>query len=816
LSEKVQKNEGLYEEAVTEAVAEAVSGLIATMEQVTDPELRADLLSELVRSELFNLLRDEDKSSGPKSINVVNSILESIGSPTRLPASPHPQLLTSIMRNTLSDARKVEVRPRTPLRDLALLTNAKGEPGIGSELKAELRSADQIDILVSFIRLTGLRQVYEELKAANQRGARIRVVTSVYIGATEKKALDQLVLELGAEVKVDFEARHNRLHAKAWLFGRQSGFSTAYIGSSNMSSAAMTSGLEWNVRLSAAKSPHLLEKFSISFETYWASKDFVTYDPAVNGEQLEEALYRASGKVDNSGNEDQLSGLQINPWPYQQTMLDELQVSRDVHGHHENLVVAATGTGKTVLAAFDYKRQISTGGRYPKLLFVAHTKEILKQARRTFREILGDASFGEMLVDGEKPKTWDHVFASIQSLKSKLTEFSRDQFEFVIVDEFHHAEAPSYKRLLGALKPKELLGLTATPERGDDKSVQDLFGGRIASELRLWDALDQELLAPFHYFGIHEDTDYSHLDWSNGSYDRTQLSQLVTGNTVRDKLVLDQINRMVLNPKTMKCLVYCVSEQHSEYIAGLFSKHGIETVSVTQSTKPEVRADAVRNLSNGRIQAISSVNVFNEGLDIPSVDTIVMLRPTESPVVFIQQLGRGLRKSPGKEEVLVLDFVGAHRAEYRLDRKLQAMTGVPRGKLPKAIEDGFPFLPSGVFISLDRLSTEQVLAGVKAQVNPPRQKLLKEIAEIGATSLETFLELSGRELSEVYRLPGESWSSLCSAAGLTDPLELGFEVRSLLPSIKRFLHIDDPERIDHYSRFAEGKFSPWELSLIHI
>jgi len=402
---------------------------------------------------------------------------------------------------------RLQRRPKTPLNDAALLTNAHGEPSLASELKAEIDSADSVDLLCAFVMWRGVRLLEDPLAQARRAGVPFRVVTTTYIGGTEREALDRLVRDFGAEVKVQYDAARTRLHAKAWPFRRNTGFDTGYVGSSNLSISALLEGVEWNVRLSKSATPTLLTKFEATFDSYWNSADFETYDPDRDRDRLDDALAdaRAGGRRDRVTIS--ISGLEVRPYPYQQEILDSLEAERLIHDRHRNLVVAATGTGKTVVAALDYRR-MCTGTDRPSLLFVAHRREILEQSLRTYREVLGDGAFGELYVGGSRPERWQHVFASVQSLTSYgVTNIPLDAFEVVVIDEFHHAEARTYRSLIEHLTPTELLGLTATPERADGSDVRSFFDGRTAAELRLWDALGADLLCPFHYFAIADGTD---------------------------------------------------------------------------------------------------------------------------------------------------------------------------------------------------------------------------------------------------------------------------------------------------------------------
>ncbi len=806
-----QLPDGLYDRLATEQVLALLADARHFDTETVEDQRLAELLSDMVAETLPRVVSD----LGPEGkLEFANNLLKMLGITDQL---AKPEILTAVQNSETSDMRVSNAKPALPLSDLALLTNAKGEPNMRSQLQRELASADRVDILMAFVMKQGVALIAEQLNVLKDRGVPVRLLTGVYRGATDKDAVDMLVQEYGVQVKINYETHSNHLHAKAWLIHRNSGFSTAFVGSSNLSKAAFIDGMEWNVRLTERRSSHVLQKFKTEFDSHWENESYRKYDPEANGDEFELALSQATGTGAVAGSFN-FNFLDVQPRLHQQKMLDSLYAERIVHNQHKNLVVAATGTGKTLLAAFDYKRlRASNGGKF-NLLFVAHREQILRQSRDAFAAVLKDSDFGELLVGGNKPASWNHVFASVQSLSKKgITDLPPDHFDMVVIDEFHHSDAPTYRRIIEHFQPKELLGLTATPERSDGKRVQDeFFEGRIAAELRLWEALDLQLLTPFNYFGIGDDTDYSVLNWSRGGYDQSELSKLLTGNDARDRLVLREIQRKISNIAEMRALVFCVSVEHARHICALLQKAGINSDLVVGDTKEPDRQAIISKLKSGVIQAVVTVDVFNEGVDIPAVDTLIMLRPTESPVVFLQQLGRGLRLSDDKDVVNVFDFVGVHRAEYRSDIRLEAMTGVSRGRLPKAIDEGFPMLPSGISITLDKLSREHILRNIKNQVKPSRAILVSEIQKFAELlkpeqlRLSRFLELSGRSVGEVYK--HASWTELKCDAGLIPANQINPVEEQLLARIKRFLHVDDPERIATYSAIVTGTAGSWRDS----
>lgn len=688
-----------------------------------------------------------------------------------------------------------------------------------------MASADHIDLLCAFVQWSGIRVLEDALRAAAERGVTIRVLTTTYIGATDRRALDYFVRELGAEVRVNYDSQSTHLHAKAWMFHRRSGFPTAYVGSSNMSRAALVDGLEWNVRLSKHATPSLLDKFSSTFATYWDDPAFAPYDPDIDGEYLDQMLAK-NGSQRGDG-EVNVSLLDVRPYPHQQIMLDDLQSERETHDRHRNLLVAATGTGKTVIAALDYARLARSGPR-PSLLFLAHRKEILEQALRTYREVLKDGAFGELLVDGSRPVRGQHVFASVQSIsrEAELERWAPGHFNVVVVDEFHHAEATTYRRMLDHFTPHELLGLTATPERSDGVNVATYyFDGRIASELRLWDALKADLLVPFHYFGVADGSDLQGIRFTRGRYDLSQLSALYTGNDARARIVLTTVADKVTDPSRMKALGFCVSIDHAHYMAEVFTAAGIPSLALSGESGSAERRDGLQRLRDGELACIFAVDIFNEGLDIPMIDTVLMLRPTQSATIFLQQLGRGLRRTEGKAVLTVLDFVGLQNENFRFDLKYRALTGLSRNRLEKSIRGKFPFLPPGSQIVFDEVAEKIVLENVKQQLRLATKDLVVDVRQhlpAGTApdqyALGSYLTDAERNLSDVYgssdrTYRGEkrpaSWKALvdwafpANATHPTDP-----EVSALFKKAGNLAHVDDQHRIDRYRELLTGPRLP--------
>ncbi len=820
--------DGVYDHLLDEALAALAENTrrerevdLADLEPGRTPSFVAAHLRPLVERVLASVKGEDAAAKQARRVEILNRLLATLGEAarehchdtpleegeTRVPSARHLRLVRP--RPALGAAPPM-VLPETPLAESALLVNASGEPSLGRELCRELASADRVDLLCAFVKWSGLRLLLDDLGAlverARARGEAtpLRVLTTTYIGASDVRAIEALA-GIGAEVRISYDDRRTRLHAKAWLFHRESGSHTAYIGSSNLSQAALHEGLEWNVRLAWRDSGPLLDKFRAAFESYWDSDEFEAYDAGRDRERVARALAEQRG-ADGTGA--LTVRFDLRPHPYQEPMLEALRVERE-HGHTRNLLVAPTGTGKTLVAAFDYAQLREREGGRPRLLFVAHRDRILSQSRGAFAAVLGDPGFGELLSGDRKPAASQHVFATIQSLSRMdlARDLPPEHFDVVIVDEFHHAEAPSYERLLAHVRPRVLLGLTATPERHDGGDVRRWFGGRIAYELRLWDALEQGLLAPFQYFGVRDAVDLDSVAWRRGwGYDREELSRLYTGADVRARLVLRELHRRVADPKRMRALAFCVSVEHARYMAERFEEAGVASAAVTGDTPGEAREAAIQRLEAGTLQALFTVDLFNEGVDIPRVDTVLFLRPTESATVFLQQLGRGLRLHREKPCLTVLDFIGNARKEFRFDRRFRALVGGTTRQVEQAIADGFPYLPPGCAMQLDGHAQRIVLENIRRNVGAGQRWLTQELAALGpGATLGRFLEDAGVSLTELYA-NDRSFTSLRHLAFGASALDR--DMVRLHARLRAVLHVTDPERLSVLRALARGSPLP--------
>lgn len=775
-----------------------------------DPAEGPDRLARHAAGELRRDLAGLEQAQ--EQAQLVNRLLEDEAAPDAaagvvvLP----PSVLRGIRgRSPLGAPAELPPPPSIPFSQSDLLVNGEGQPNIGSELRLELATAKSVDLICAFVISSGVRHLRDALEAVVARGGRVRVITTTYMGATEKAAVD-LLFALGAEIKIALDARTTKLHAKAWLLEREAGMTTAFIGSSNLSHTALFDGLEWNVRLSATDAGHVIERVRTTFASHWASEHFEPYDPKRNGEDLARALKEYDRRSLGETSTISFANLDVRPYPHQSRMLEALAVERNRHDRHRNLVVAATGTGKTVVAALDYRQLCEIGGRDLSLLFVAHRERILEQSRDTYRAVMRSGSFGE-IHGGGRIAQGEHVFAMVQSMsEADIQAMDPGAFDVLVVDEFHHAKAKTYDRLLRHLEPRELLGLTATPERLDGQDVTEWFDHRIAVELRLWEAIDQGFLVPFQYFGVADGTDLRDLAWRRGGYATGDLSNLLTNDDARVAKLLSAMREIILEPGQMKALGFCVSKEHARYMAGKFQAAGLDSAALTGEDSAEVRDQTLRDLAAGRLRCVFSVEVLGEGVDVPDVNTILLLRPTQSATIFSQQLGRGLRRARNKSHLTVIDLIGQHRREFRFEDRLGAIVDRRRGPIINQVRAEFLFLPAGCTLQLDRQSQELVLENLREAVRRSRwSTLVNDLA--GASrdlDLADFLEHFDHRLEDVYR-SGHSWTELRRAAGRDTPAaaDVALEARSL-KAIGRCLHLDDEERNHLYRELLRNERPP--------
>lgn len=809
---------GLYDRLVYADERDQIHTLVeqhrAWVETPTDDERRVHLTHELVQlmqAVLVQIMNQhhDNVEKVRAAFTLIDNLLNHLGKSfkledLRLPVDPL-QVLKAMHEPGLRPQH-----PPTGLRQARLFTAAAGEPNLLPELTAELASANQIDILVSFITWGGVRKILDVLQQATAVDASgvprttIRILTTTYMGATEARAVNELAGLPGVQLKISLDGRRNRLHAKAWIFRRDTGFGSAYVGSANLSKAAMVGGIEWTTKVTEVKDREVYASACNNFEALWHDQEFQRYDP--HNQTMRSALIDALQAEKQHSNNTPLAvhtWFELKPKAYQAEILEALAAER-THGRRRNLLVAATGTGKTVVAAFDYARLAQQHGGRPRLLFVAHQAHILIQALATFRQVLRDPSFGALFDGTNHPHSHDHLFATISILHSRklVEQLGVGYWHHVIIDEAHHLPANTFDQFAANIAPYTLLGLTATPDRTDGRPINKYFDprpdGAPAYSLRLWDALDQQLLAPFEYYGIADETDLTSVLWNRGE-EAQQLDAIIGSNVTRCRLVIDALLRYVTEPNQMKALAFCVSVRHAEFMAQNFNQAGLAAICLSAKDNQQVRQTAVAALRNGDLKIICVCDLFNEGIDIPEINTLLQLRPTQSPIVFEQQIGRGLRLSDNKDSCLVLDFVGQYSRQYRFDILLRTMTGLTRGAIRHALEHGFGMLPTGCHIQFDKVSKQRVLNSLGRAANLSAVWLRTELSAWLTShpnqipTLAQFLHDTHIDLADLYS-NGRSWTWLKRQLNL--PLAAAADgEEDIAKRIGSLIHVNDATMI---------------------
>ena len=800
---------GLYEQVINQQLNSELQEIpearkaVAPIDKAEASKVLAQYLTEVVQKGMDNLV--DNGGDLAAQVALTNKIVELVQDTTQEDAfadldvdSRAEQLLALLQADdprlavgkTAADLN----RPETSIAQSSLFTGAIHEPQMYTELKKEIASADRIDMLVSFIKWSGLRLIMDELKEFTQNGGELRIITTSYMGATDVKAIEELRSLPNTLIKVSYDTKRTRLHAKTYVFYRDTGFTTAYVGSSNLSNAAISSGLEWNVKLTRKDLPETIEKIAATFDSYWNSSEFEYYSE----DQRERLSCALKAEKYHDSYQTEFYTVDVRPYSYQQEILDQLEAERTIRGYMRNLVVAATGTGKTVISALDYKRFCQQHpGKPNRLLFVAHREEILKQSLYTFRAVLKDANFGDLFVGNYHPDEINHLFMSIQTFNSQdfAEKTAADFYDYIIVDEFHHAAAPSYHKLLSHYQPKILLGLTATPERMDGKSILEYFDHRIAAEIRLPEAIDRKLLCPFQYFGVTDTIDLDTLKWSAGGYDKKELSDIYTMEGIaanrRANLIVGSLLKYVTDIDEVKGLGFCVSVEHAEFMSDYFNAHHIPSMYLVGESPDEERKAAKQRLVSGEIRFIFVVDIYNEGVDIPEVNTVLFLRPTESLTIFLQQLGRGLRLAENKECLTVLDFIGQANKKYNFEDKFAALLSNSTRSVSREIKEGFVSVPKGCYIQLEKKAAKYILDNIRASYGNTaglvsRVASFEEDTGIELT-LSNFLDYCHLDPRAIYKFT--SFSRLCVRAGLRDDFAEPAE-EALTKAFAKFAVID--------------------------
>lgn len=626
-------------------------------------------------------------------------------------------------------AASVSINPKI-LHPKALFTGGAEDP-LFPHLVKHFADSQSADMAVAFTMRSGLELLQPHLQDLLDRGGSLRVLTGDYLGTTDPDALLRL-LDLSGTVRCRvYEADQNdakrlasaSFHPKAYIFRHRDGSCAAFIGSSNLSEMALKSGIEWNYRALDSKDPSGLREAFEAFDRLFNDPRTVELTP----DWIEEyrtrrpAIKAAPVQIEMI---DEPPPIIPDPHKIQAEALRRLQETRD-EGHIAGLVVLATGLGKTWLSAFD-------SAAFKRILFVAHREEILTQALETFRLIRPHDVLGRY-TGVEKDGSASVLFASIQTLsrQSHLDRFRKDEFDYIIVDEFHHAEAHTYRRLIEYFTPQFLLGLTATPERTDGADLLTLCGNNLVYRCDIAEGIRAELLCPFRYLGVPDLVDYQNIPWRNKKFDENELTNAVA-TQARAQNALEQLQKR----GGRRTLAFCVSTRHADFMAEFLRQKDVEAVAVHSAPTSAPRAESLQKLKDGTLSVICTVDMFNEGVDVPELDTVMMLRPTESRIVWLQQFGRGLRRSDPEKKLTVIDYIGNHRA-FLL--KPQALFGLQPGdreiyNLIMRLDSGTAELPPGCEVTYE-LEVKDILRSL-LRVGGAEPDILK-------TRYQDFLETFG-------------------------------------------------------------------------
>lgn len=836
---------GVYETLISQAIQDKLqefpeSRYHIQKESIDSAEsykMLAEYLTEIVSGVLKTHFKRKDaKDTVSAQVDVVNKILKFIEtewkaddintSEDQLSEESKQMFLRGIYSKVGYSADQIEAKaknhPVSGYRVSSLFTGGN-DISMDDEVRRDIQTADNIDLVVSFIKFEGLRLLIDDLRAFVSRGdTHLRVMTTTYMGATDPKALRLLyeLSELGnVEIRASFNTKQERLHAKAYIFSRHSSFDTAYIGSSNISRSALTKGLEWNMRVTSVENPHILNKTKATFDNYWNSDDFEPIDSKDALDKFEEAIWNERHKGASATNGETEYVTRFERKTHQIKVLEKLQFERQMIHSYRNLIIAATGTGKTAISAFDFKdynkQCIKEKGRKARLLFVVHREKILKQARSTFRSVMVDGNFGEIWTGRIAPSfhsNLDHLFITIQTLNNNWDTFEQmgaDYYDYIVIDEVHHSAADSYLELFVRFKPEIFVGLTATPERMDGKEIRPDFNNRFAAEIRLQEALNQQLLAPFDYFCVTDDSvDLSRVVCRGDVYDRSELNRLYNNNKQRFGIIQKALDKYVTDPHDCKAVCFCCSIEHAEYMDKMFNQNEYKSMSVTSRNSSDID-DASMKLARGDINYLCVADILNEGIDIPEIDTVLFLRPTESLTIFLQQLGRGLRLADGKTCLTILDFVAQANKTYNYESRFRALVGKTMGSVEKEIKNGFTFLPRGCSITMEKQAQEYILKNIHEAIFN-LQRLKREVRFFTQNTgkeltYENFLNNFNLDWRIVYKSPG-SWARLKVQSDISVP---DFDAESkytklLEGGLARLFHTNSHEYLTFLDRLIAG------------
>jgi len=596
-----------------------------------------------------------------------------------------------------------------------IINDTKNKQFMLNVLQNELDSCEEFFFSVAFLTQAGLAALKTKLADLHTQGIKGNIVTSIYLAFNQPAVFEDLLKIPNIEVRI---SKQQGFHSKGYLF-KQQGFHSFIIGSSNLTMSALKINYEWNVRLTSYEHGQMLREIQVHMDQEWQEAQRLTHEWVRNYKKTYQPM-TFSREVNNI-QEQTLADegiAYITPNKMQRMALNNLKKLRET-GAKKGLIISATGTGKTYLSAFDVLQ-----AKPKRVLFIVHREQILNKAKSDYQRIIGGNKGNFGILSGNKKETnANYLFATIQTISKDpvLKRFAKDHFDYILIDEVHKAGAQSYHRVLDYFQPEFLLGMTATPERTDGFNVFALFDYNIAYEIRLQEALEEEMLCPFHYFGV---TDYE----KNGELisEATDLKNLIEEE--RTIYLLEKLDYYGCSGNTPKGLVFCSRKQEARALASLFNKKKHPSSYLSGDHSLDEREKQVQRLENGEIEYIFTVDIFNEGIDIPKINQVVMLRNTASNIIFIQQLGRGLRKDSSKEYVTVIDFIGNYKNNYMIPMALSGDMSRDKNNLRKATFDT-NFISGVSSVNFERIAKQQIFSSIN-QVSMDSMSELKKAFEL--------------------------------------------------------------------------------------
>lgn len=838
---------GVYETLISEAINEKLNekiknGFHIAKEKIDSADSNsffANYLAEIVSNILKDVKRAKSDETITEQIKRINEFFLFIQEKWQVDLSEDMLSIEKDFLRGIYDTvgytkeqieKKALIHPSSGYRVSNLFTGSNRDLSIDEEMRRDILTADSIDLMVSFILFTGLRLIIEQLQEFVKRGGHLRIITTTYMGNSDPKALKRL-LDLkqfgNVEIKVSYTSSQERLHAKAYLFNRTNGLNTAFIASSNLSKSAFTKGLEWNIRVTSVENKHIIEKAQASFESYWNDENFESIENEEDLRKFEKAISQERNKKVSSNENTDSIVVRFERKTHQIKVLEQLNYERVVLNSYRNLIIAATGTGKTAISAFDYKDFNKTfrkkHQRNARLLFVVHREQILKQARSTFRSVMTDGNFGEIWTGNLHPSTegnLEHLFVTVQTFSSRIEVFKslgKKFYDYIVIDEVHHATADTYRKVFEIFTPEILIGLTATPERMDGQMIKPDFNNRFAAEIRLYDALNQQLLCPFQYFCVTDNSvNLANITFYSGKYDITELSNILINNE-RIEVIDNALNRYITNPHEVKAVCFCATIKHANFMAKMLGRKYKAAAMTSENTGKH--REIMSQFSRGDINYLCVVDIMNEGYDVPEIDTVLFLRPTESLTIFLQQLGRGLRIADGKTELTVLDFIAQANKQYDYESRFRALTGGSRKSTEEGIRNGFSFLPRGCSIEMEKVARERILETVKNSIFNLK-RLRRDIQSFEDNSGKTltisnFLDYYDLEAYALYNKSDNCWNALKRSVNILqdNPSDLQLEVEKY---IRQFIHINDKDFIQAIKGVIKNDFNIYDIENLPI